>query len=337
MADKDILSQDEIDALLHGVDSGEVEAGTDEPLLDNVARAYDFANQERIVRGRLPTLEMINQRFVRYFRVSIFNLLRRAAEITLEGVQMIKFADYMHGLYVPTSLSIVGAEPLRGKAIVNMDSKLVFGFVDCFFGGDGRFHTKIEGRDFTATELRVVRIVLDSAFRDFQRAWKPVLDLEFSYQGHEVNPHLANIVSPSEIVVVSNFRIELEGGTGDMQLTMPYAMVEPIRQLLDAGIQSDRADSDMRWNKALHEQIFNTYVNLHVALAETTVSVKRLTELRPGDILPIDEPSSVVVIAEDIPLFRGRYGESRGNAAVRLNQVIKLEEIDERIQREISS
>lgn len=328
MSDKDILSQDEIDALLHGVDRGDVFAETDEPINDDVARPFDFANQDRIVRGRLPTLEMINDRFARYFRVSVFNMLGRSPEVSVDGVQMVKFGDYIHALYVPTSLSIVRVAPLRGRAIVNMDSKLVFAIVDNYFGGDGRFQTKIEGRDFTPTELRVVRIVNDAAFEDFKRAWQPVIDLQFSYISHEVNPHLASIATPSELVVVSTFSIELDGGGGELHMTMPYSMIEPLRQLLDAGIQSDRADTDTRWNRALREQVFNSQVEISTSLLELTLSLKQLTELKPGDILPIDPPSLVTASTEDIPLFRGQYGESRGNAALRIAELIRIQDIE---------
>jgi len=328
MSDKDILSQDEIDALLHGVDSGDFVAEAEEPVNDDVARSFDFANQDRIVRGRLPTLEMINERFARYFRVSIFNLLGRSPEVSVDGVEMVKFGDYIHALYVPTSLSIVRIAPLRGRAIVNMDSKLVFAIVDNYFGGDGRFQTKIEGREFTPTELRVVRIVNDAAFEDFKRAWQPVMDLQFGYVGHEVNPHLASIATPSELVVVSTFRIELEGGGGELHMTMPYSMVEPVRQLLDAGIQSDRSDSDTRWNRALREQVFNSQVEIATSLLELTLSVKQLTGLKAGDILPIDPPSLVTASTEDIPLFRGQYGESRGNAALRIAELVRVHELE---------
>lgn len=328
MSDKDILSQDEIDALLHGVDSGDVVAETDEPMHDDVARPFDFTNQDRIVRGRLPTLEMINERFARYFRVSVFNMLGRSPEVSVDGVQMVKFGDYIHSLYVPTSLSMVRIAPLRGRAIVNMDSKLVFAIVDNYFGGDGRFQTKIEGREFTPTELRVVRIVNDAAFEDFKRAWEPVIDLQFSYVGHEVNPHLASIATPSELVVVSTFSVDLEGGGGELHMTMPYSMIEPLRQLLDAGIQSDRADTDMRWNRALREQVFNSQVEISTSLLEMTLSVKQLTELKPGDVLPIDPPSLVTASTEDIPLFRGQYGESRGNAALRIAELIRVHDMD---------
>ena len=150
MATQDVLSQDEIDALLHGVDDGNIETGSDEPLLDGVARGYDFNSQDRIVRGRLPTLEMINERFARNLRVSIFNLLRRQAELSVSGVQMLKFAEYIHSLYVPTSLNLIKIKPLRGTALFVIDPKLVFILVDNFFGGEGRFYNKIEGREFTS-------------------------------------------------------------------------------------------------------------------------------------------------------------------------------------------
>ena len=231
----DLLSQDEIDALLHGVSGGDVETETDEEVPEGEARGYDFTSQDRIVRGRMPTLEMINERFARYFRISLFNMLRRAGEISVSGVQMLKFAEYVHSLFVPTSLNLVRVPPLRGTALFVLEPKLVFALVDNFFGGGGRFHTKIEGREFTPTELRVIQMVLDLAFKDLSQAWKPVMDVGFDYQSSEVNPHFANIVSPTEVVVVNTFRVELDGGGGDLHVTMPYSMVEPIRQLLDAG------------------------------------------------------------------------------------------------------
>ncbi len=213
MAVQDLLSQDEIDALLHGVDDGLVDTESDsEP---GSIKSYDLTSQDRIVRGRMPTLEMINERFARYTRISMFNLLRRSADVSVGGVQVMKFGEYVHSLYVPTSLNLVKMKPLRGTALFILDAKLVFKLVDNFFGGDGR-HAKIEGREFTPTELRVVRMVLDQAFADLKEAWHAVLDVNFEYVNSEVNPALANIVSPSEVVVVSTFHIELDSGGGDL-------------------------------------------------------------------------------------------------------------------------
>lgn len=215
MAVQDLLSQDEIDALLHGVDDGLVE--TEVEATPGSVKSYDLTSQDRIVRGRMPTLEMINERFARYTRISMFNLLRRSADVAVGGVQVMKFGEYVHSLYVPTSLNLVKMKPLRGTALFILDAKLVFKLVDNFFGGDGR-HAKIEGREFTPTELRVVRMVLEQAFVDLKEAWQAVLEMNFEYVNSEVNPAMANIVSPSEVVVVSTFHIELDGGGGDLHI-----------------------------------------------------------------------------------------------------------------------
>ena len=255
MAVNDILTQDEIDALLHGVNSGDVDTDDSADVNDGKARNYDFASQDRIVRGRMPTLEMINERFARYFRINLFNLLRRSAEISIGGVQMLKFSEYVHSLFVPTSLNLVKVKPLRGTALFVIDPKLVFILVDNYFGGEGKYHTKIEGREFTPTEMRVIEMLLGLAFKDLKEAWAPIMQINFDYINSEVNPQFANIVSPSEVVVVTTFHVELDGGGGDFHVTMPYSMVEPIREILDAGVQSDRSDTDERWVLALREDM----------------------------------------------------------------------------------
>ncbi|MDH5766536.1 MAG: flagellar motor switch protein FliM [Gammaproteobacteria bacterium] len=318
MTAQDVLSQDEIDALLHGVDGGDVETETDEALVDGVARGYDFNSQDRIVRGRLPTLEMINERFARNIRVSLFNMLRRQAEIAVSGIQMLKFAEYVHSLFVPTSLNLVKVPPLRGTALFVIDPKLVFILVDNFFGGEGRFYNKIEGREFTPTEQRVIKMLLDLIFADLKDAWNPVTKLDFVYQSSEVNPHLANIVSPTEVVVVSSFRIDLEGGGGDCHITLPYSMIEPIRDLLDAGVQSDVSEVDARWAISLRDEIFEAQVEMRSNLIEKEMSLADIVDLKPGDIIPFDMPEQVLLEAEDIPVFKGSIGVSRGNAAVKI-------------------
>ncbi|MDT8387909.1 MAG: flagellar motor switch protein FliM [Thiogranum sp.] len=318
----DLLSQDEIDALLHGVSGGDVETGSDEEIPEGQVQGYDFASQDRIVRGRMPTLEMINERFARYFRISLFNMLRRAGEISVSGVQMLKFAEYVHSLFVPTSLSLVRIAPLRGTALFVLEPKLVFALVDNFFGGGGRFHTKIEGREFTPTELRVIRMVLDLAFSDLMQAWKPVLEISFDFQGSEVNPHFANIVSPTEVVVVNTFRVELEGGGGDMHVTMPYSMVEPIRDLLDAGVQSDRSDRDERWTRTIREEMKEARVDLKSTLVETSLSLRDLQRLKAGDVIPIDLPPLVTLEAELTPVFRGKFGIHNGSRAIKIEKKI---------------
>lgn len=337
MSVNDLLSQEEIDALLHGVDEGEIETEGDLERYDGIARSYDFTSQDRIVRGRMPTLEMINDRFVRHFRISLFNLLRRSAEISVAGVQVLKFSEYVHSLFVPTNLNLVRFKPLRGRALVVMDPTLVFATVDNFFGGTGQFHNKVEGREFTPTELRVIRILLDLVFKDLEEAWKPVLDVEFEYLNSEVNPQFANIVSPTEVVVVSTIHIELEGGGGDLHITLPYSMVEPIRELLDAGIQSDRGESDDRWQRALRGELMTAEVELHSTLVEKTLTVKELLKLKAGDVIPVDLPETVLVVAEDVPVFVGRIGVSEDHYAIQMLKRIARGPSENECVRKISS
>jgi len=326
MSTADLLSQEEIDALLHGVDEGDIETETDVFDEDESIRAYDFTSQERIVRGRMPTLEMVNERFARYFRISLFNFLRRSAEISISGIQVQKFSEYVQGLFVPTNLNIVKFLPLRGRALIVMEPRLVFTAVDNFFGGGGQFYSKTEGREFTPTEMRVIRIMLDMIFKDLKEAWRPVMELNFEYMSSEVNPQFANIVSPSEVVVISTIHVELEGGGGDINITMPYSMVEPIRDLLDAVI-SDSGEVDGRWQKALRNEIMRAEVCMDSFLVEKNMPIRDVMRLKKGDVIPFDMPETVMLRAEGIPVFVGKVGVSDGNYAVQIIDKVTLDSI----------
>lgn len=315
----DLLSQDEIDALLHGVDDVE-EDDIGDAGLD--ARSYDFSSQDRIVRGRMPTLEIVNERFARHLRISMFNMMRRSAEVSINGVQMLKFGEYVHTLFVPTSLNMVRFSPLKGTALITMEARLVFILVDNFFGGDGRFHAKIEGREFTPTERRIVQLLLKIIFEDYKEAWAPVMDVEFDYLDSEVNPAMANIVSPTEVVVVSSFHIEVDGGGGDFHITMPYSMIEPIRELLDAGVQSDTQDTDMRWSQALKDEIMDVEVGIDATIVEKKISLKDVLGFKAGDIIPIEMPEYIVLRVEDLPTYRCKLGRSRENLALNIREKI---------------
>lgn len=318
MAVHDLLTQDEIDALLHGVDEGEVDTQPPEEPVHGSLRLYDFTSQDRIVRGRMPTLEMINDRFIRHFRVSLFNFLRRSAEISVTGVQILKFSEYVRSLFVPTNLNIVRISPLRGRALIVLEPVLVFTAVDNFFGGSGQFYNKIEGREFTPTELRVIRIILDLIFKDMREAWAPVLKVDFEYVNSEVNPQFANIVSPTEVVVVSTIHIELDGGGGDIHFTLPYAMIEPIRELLDAGIQGDHQDSDDRWQKALELKLLEARIDLRSRLVEKELALRQVLKLKPGDVIPIEMPEEVFLETDEVPIFSGKVGVSQGKYALQI-------------------
>jgi flagellar motor switch protein FliM len=316
----DLLSQDEIDALLNGVDSGAV--STEAPADTGEARPYDFATQDRIVRGKMPTLEMVNERFARMWRVGLFNLLRRSADLSVRGVELMKFGDYLHTLYVPTNLNLIKMKPLRGTGLIIFEPTLVFAVLDNFFGGSGRFHARIEGREFTPTEMRVIQLMLKQAFVDLAEAWAPVLHVEFEYTNSEVNPHFASIVSPREYVVISKFHVELEGGGGEMHVTLPYSMLEPLRELLDAGIASDRVEKDDTFTHTIREQLEDMQVELAGVLTRRVISLRELTNWKVGDILPIETPRAVDLLAEGLTVARGEFGLSSGKNAIKISEVV---------------
>lgn len=323
MAQADILSQDEIDALLGGVGDGEIETETDLGYEEGEFPVYDFSTQDRIVRGRMPTLEMVNERFARQLRLSLFNLLRRSPEISVGTLQTMKFSEYVHSLFMPACMNLVRVKPLRGTGLITFDPNFIFTVVDNFFGGTGRFHAKIEGRDFTPTELRVIRRILDDVFTDLHESWQPVMPLEFEYSGTEVNPHFANIVNPAEVVVVSVFHIELEGGGGDLHITLPYSMLEPIRHLLDAGVQSDRDERDERWLSSLRQEIETSKVDIAAELTQFELSLRELVALKPGDVIPIEVPATVTACVDDVPVFRARWGAAGGNLALKMTEPVR--------------
>lgn len=322
MAVHDILSQDEVDALLSGMGNGELDTPVEE-IDKSVTRNYDFGNEDRIIRGRMPTLEMVNERFGRLFRISLFNMLRRSAEISVTGVQVMKFSEYIHTLFVPTSLNLIHMHPLRGTGLIVIEPKLVFTILDNYFGGDGRFQARIEGREFTATESRVIRMVLDICFATLTEAWSPVMDVRFEFLNQEVNPQFANIVSPSEVVVISTFHIELDGGGGDIHLTLPYSMLEPIRELLDTGLQSDTASDDGRWAASMKEEILAADIQLTAELAHVKYTLRKILSFKAGDIIPIEMPKTVAVKAEQVPIFNATFGEHNNKVALKVSSFIE--------------
>ena len=321
MSTEKILDQAEIDALIHGVDSGAV--STEAPPAPGEVRPYDFNNDMRIVRGRMPTLDMIHERFVRRFRGSLYNLLKKMPEITMVPVAIKKFGDYIHTLSVPTNLNIVKINPLRGTALIVLDPKLVFGMVDNFFGGTGRQQIRIEGREFTSIEQRIIQRLLSHMFVDLQWAWSPVAAIEVEYVQSENNPHFASIVPPSEVVVIAGFHIELEGGGGDLQVTMPYSMLEPLREALDSGTAGDRTEKDERWMLSLREELEDVEIELSTLLGRTSITLADLVNLKPGDILSCDFTGKVTVLAEEVPLFRGNFGLSRGQQAIKFEERVR--------------
>jgi flagellar motor switch protein FliM len=322
----DILSQEEVDALLRGV-TGEPEEAESEGGEGGV-RPYDIGRQERIVRGRMPTLEIINERFARNFRLGLFNLIRRTAEISVGPVTVIKYSEFVRNLIVPTNLNMVHVQPLRGTALFVMDPNFVFLVVDNLFGGDGRYHMRVEGRDFTPTEQRIIKKLLEVVFEEMEKAWASIYPVKFEYVRSEMNTQFANIATPTEVVVVTTFNIELGSGGGDFHVCMPYSMIEPIRDLMTSTMQADRAEADERWVQQMTRQVQDAEVELVANLGYTTVTLRQIMELKVGDVIALDIPDAVVAQVDGVPLFRCHYGQKNGQLALKVAKVL---EGDERI------
>jgi len=331
----DLLLQAEIDALFGRMGSGADDFSGDEGISsvyseDNaekmrergIVKKYDFAHQERIVRGRMPTLEMINERFARLFRVSIFQFVRRSAEIYIAGIQIKKFSEFTQSLLVPTSLNVIRVNPLRGKALIIIDSSFIFTAVDNFFGGGGFFeNVPTEDKEFTNTEMRIVMILVDMIFKDLKESWKPVLNLDFEYLSSEINPRFANIIEPGELIVICTFHVDLEGGGGDVHVALPYTMLEPIRDLLDV-INTSQDEVDEHWYDSLYREVVRINIPINSVLAEKNMSIRSVLELKKGDVIPIELPDFVSLNAAHVPIFTGKVGISDGNYAVQITDRI---------------
>ncbi|MDD5247946.1 MAG: flagellar motor switch protein FliM [Rhodocyclaceae bacterium] len=320
---QDFLSQEEVDALLKGV-TGEAD---EEPPHEEVGgvKAYDLGRQERIVRGRMPTMELINERFARLLRIGLFNYMHRSTEISVGPIRVQKYSEFIRNLVVPTNLNLVTVKPLRGTGLVVFDPNLVFLIVDNMFGGDGRFHTRVEGRDFTPTEQRIIQGLLGVFFAEYQKAWQPVYQIQFEYVRSEMNTQFANIATPSEIVVAVTFTVELSGNSAEMHLCLPYSMVEPIRDVLYSTMHSEQAGSDKRWSSLLSRQLQAAEIELVVPLAATSVSLGQIVAMKVGDIIPIVIEDKIKATADGVPVMECRYGVRGGQYALKVERFLAQE------------
>ena len=322
MADN-FLSQDEVDALLKGV-SGEVDEAPAEADDHTGARPYNLATQERIVRGRMPTLEIINERFARQLRIGLYNFLRRGVEISVGPVRVSKYSEFIRNLVVPTNLNLVQFKPLRGTALMIFNPDLVFLMVDNLFGGDGRFHTRVEGRDFTQTEHRIIQRILNIVFEAYSKSWEPVYPVEFEFIRSEMNTQFANIATPNEVVVAVTFAIELGQISGEMHLCMPYSMIEPIKDLLTSSLQAENLEVDKRWIRMMRQQIQLAEVEIVADLGTAQVSLRDIVDMKVGDVIPIDIPDTIEAKVDGVPVMECAYGRMNGQYTLRVEKLLSI-------------
>ena len=317
---QDFLSQEEVDALLKGV-TGELDEAPQEVDTSSV-RPYNLATQERIVRGRMPTLEVINERFARQLRVGLFNFMRRTADISVGPIRIVKYNQFIRNLVVPTNLNLVQAKPLRGTALFIFDPNLVFLVVDNMFGGDGRFRARVEGRDFTLTEQRIIQRLLGVVFEEYEKSWKPVFELKFEFLRSELNTQFANIATPNEVVVVTTFNIEFGSTAGEFHICMPYAMIEPVRDKLNNSMQGEQMVVDRRWLRLLAQQIQMAEVELVATLGQTAVTFDQILKMRAGDVIALEIPEAIIAAVDGVPVMECRYGQFNGQYALKVERML---------------
>ncbi len=320
-----ILAQDEVDILLRGLSGGEIEVESDVVEDDSGIVPFDLANQDRIIRGRMPVLEIVNDRFSRLCTNALSNTVRKRVELNPISIDMTKFGDFMRSLPVPTSINIFKMDPLRGNAIVVVDSRLVFALVENFFGGSGS-QPKIEGREFTRIEQAIIDRVIKIALDNMEESWRPVHEVHLELVRSEINPQFAAIVPPSDVVVVITFEVELENAIGSMVVCLPYATIEPIRSKLHASFQTERLEVDHAWVARLKERLMETSVEMVVRFGNAKLSGRQLMNLEVGDIIMLDTDTDDLLEAEiaGVLKYHGISGTVKANKAF---QVITEEEL----------
>lgn len=313
------LSQEEVDALLEGV-TGESQSYSEDVASTGGVRTYDISSQERIVRGRMPTMEIVNERFSRNFRVGLFNFIRRSPEISIGPVTVHKFSAFLRELAVPTNFNIVAVRPLRGSGLIVCEPTLVFGIIDTLYGGAGKYHTRIEGRDFSLTEQRVINRLLEVICTEYEKAWKGVYPIQLEYQRSEMQPQFANIATPSEIVVTTTFHLEIGEISGSVHFCFPYATLEPIRDVLYSTTQGDSMEVDRRWVNVLTQEIQSAEVTLVAELAKADTTIEQLLAMRPGDFIELERESRIVASIDNIPVFECQYGTHNAKYAIKVDR-----------------
>lgn len=316
-----ILSQDEVDALLQGITGESQKLEHDDAPKEGI-RDYNLAQQERIVRGRMPTMEIINERFARNIRVGLFNFIRKSPEVSVGGIKVQKYSAFLREIVVPTNFNIMAVRPLRGSGLIVCDPTLVFAVIDALFGGAGKFHTRIEGRDFSATEQRIIRRLVEVITEEYKRSWQGIYPVELDYQRSEMQPQFANVATPSEIVVCCSFTLEIGDTSGTIHFCIPYATLEPIRDVLFSSIQGDSAEPDRRWVKLLTQQIQSAEVELVAELGHAPATVEQLLAFKPGDFIELDLAKIIQAKIDGVPVFEAYYGTSDNKYALRVEKLL---------------
>lgn len=315
MTDRDVLSQEEIDALLTSVQDGAVDGNPHGPGDAVDAQPYDLTRPAPAARGRLRTLELLGEKLARRLRANLKQVLRYPVEVTCGGVEMQSFADLSASLPLPTSLTLVRVQPFAGAGLVIIDAELVSRLVDLYFGGAGR-PVSIGPRDFTPTEKRIIRRVLEVLFADLTAVWGEVLPVAVELTDQEFDPSLLDAFAADDVMMINEYRLELSSGGGRLQVVLPTDALEPYREILGAQARTEETERDAAWSPALQRSLLETQVPLRCPVAEATLKLRELMKLQVGDVIPVEMPEANLVLAGEMPAFYARLGESKGNLAL---------------------
>lgn len=331
-----VLSQEEVDALLNAVndagtseapasggDGDDADAGAEDDVNSNI-QAYDLTNQDRVIRGRMPILEIIYERFIRSFRVSLSNSLRKISTISMISTDLLKFGEFVNTLPIPSCMCIMRFNELRGPALIVFESKLAYAIIDSFFGGTDRPFTKIEGKEFTQIELSFMRRVMDMAIADLEEAWAPVHRIDAQYIRTEINPQFVGVVPPSDVIIATTFEVEFESASGTIMVVIPYSTIEPIKQKLSSSFQTENDMVDTIWTKALHNHVHTTLCDVIVKLGDAEMTIGDLVNLQVGDIIPLNQEvaGEIDICVEGVSKMKCLIGNYKGSKAVQVTKRI---------------
>ena len=321
MADQPLLSPEELDALAASLDSGSIEVDTGFNTGAKV-RKHDLASEDSSLGVNISSIDMINERFIRQFRLGLLEVLRTSPRINPTRVQILRFSDYLKMLKAPLSVNIMRANPLRGYTMVVIEPTVVFSSLDSFFGGFGRGVGELPpGRMFTPTETRIIRLILDVFTRSLKDAWAPIYDVDFEHVSSEINPQFAQIADENDLVILSRFDAEPTAqGKGFIDLVYPYAALKPIRDLLRSRVQSGdgNEESDKQWRSDLEVAVHDSSVEMQFVLGHINLALSQLESMKEGDVMYFKKPDMARVYISDLPSFDVEIGSVGSNIAAKI-------------------
>lgn len=319
MAGEEILTQDELHALMEGIAESKV---VDGPEGTDQFRPYDLVSPEGVITRILPLLETIHERFAHQLQANLFELLRREAEVTIGAIEVCGYRDFIASLRTPCSINIINISPLNGPGLLVIEQQLVFLVVDTFFGGAGGSYNPPGPREFTATDNRLIQRLVNSIFRALGAAWKSFLEIRCTQLGSETNPQFVVDINPTEILVLIKLQVKLDKTAGDLYLALPGSMFEPVRSALLASVNKEHPSRDERLTLLLREGLKDSRVSVRGQLTDAELSLRELLALKVGDFIPMDIPAEAILEAEGVPVFTGRYGVTKGWRAIEIQKML---------------